>query len=313
MRWSASFAGFPVQPGASVIPVHKSLTPRHSIGRGSVKIQWLPSQTMTATPLHGLSVKAPHRERRGIVLIPKAFPPSPTSDPRLPSVVRPVSCRHPFRRGYAKVSQALPPSVPPPDVHLTPIHGLQVKGGQPRRRGWVWIPELVQPPNRIGFSIVLMPPAMVRRPGDDSQRRRPGKVSIPWFQSPPPAISVLPGTITVRRPGDNHWRSRPGHRVNLIPIGFPTPPGQLAYNIYSNAGSGPINYNSPIATVTGTTYTTAILAYPDDWKFGVRAFDAYGEEQNVDCMIDIILNSSGFDITNRPDPVIGLRAFAVKA
>jgi len=81
--------------------------------------------------------------------------------------------------------------------------------------------------------------------------------------------------------------------------------------VYSNGGSGPINYSSPIATVYGLTWTSGPLAYPNTWMFGVRAFDGYGEEQNLDCAVEIILDANGNDITRRPYPPVGLRAFAL--
>jgi hypothetical protein len=89
------------------------------------------------------------------------------------------------------------------------------------------------------------------------------------------------------------------------------------YNIYSNTGAGdPINYGSPVATVSPlstTTWTSSSLASPGDWKFGVRAFNTSGEEQNLDCAVEIILDASGNDITNQPAPPLGLRAFALAA
>ena len=85
----------------------------------------------------------------------------------------------------------------------------------------------------------------------------------------------------------------------------------LGYHIYSNAGSGPINYSSPVATVYGLSWTSGPLSYPDTWMFGVRAFDSYGEEQNLDAAVSIILDGSGNDITNRPKPPFALRAFAL--
>ena len=88
---------------------------------------------------------------------------------------------------------------------------------------------------------------------------------------------------------------------------------QLGYHVYANTGAGdPINYNLPVATVSGVTWTSGALAYPGDWKFAVRAFDlASGlEEQNLDCAVEIILDSSGNDITSRPLPPFALRALA---
>jgi hypothetical protein len=85
----------------------------------------------------------------------------------------------------------------------------------------------------------------------------------------------------------------------------------IIYHVYANTGRGdPINYLSAIAATAALTYTTSALAYPGTWSFGVRASNAYGEEQNLDCAVTIILDATGHDITNRPLPPTGLRAFA---
>jgi hypothetical protein len=87
--------------------------------------------------------------------------------------------------------------------------------------------------------------------------------------------------------------------------------GGLAYHVYADTGAGdPINYAAPIATVSGTTWTSGTLAAPGTWCFGVRAFDGNGEEQNLDCSVVIVLDANGNDITNRPMPPVGLRGFA---
>jgi hypothetical protein len=86
------------------------------------------------------------------------------------------------------------------------------------------------------------------------------------------------------------------------------------YHVYSNTGAGdPINYSSVVDTTATLTYPTPVLSYPGTWSFGVRAFDTVSglEEQNLDCEITIILDASGNDITNRPVPPSGLRAFAL--
>ena len=76
------------------------------------------------------------------------------------------------------------------------------------------------------------------------------------------------------------------------------------YHVYGNGGTGgPVNYATPIATVTsGTSWSTSALAASSSWAFGVRAFDSLSslEEQNVDAMVAIRLNASGADITNLP-------------
>ena len=83
------------------------------------------------------------------------------------------------------------------------------------------------------------------------------------------------------------------------------------YHIYANSGTGdPIDYADPIATTAALTWTSPPLAYPGTWRFGVRAFDTGGEEENLDCAITLILDASGNDISLRPTAPIGLRAFA---
>jgi hypothetical protein len=63
-----------------------------------------------------------------------------------------------------------------------------------------------------------------------------------------------------------------------------------------------------MARALATSWTSAPLA-PGTWVFGVRAADGNGEEQNLDCAVAIVLDPSGNDITDRPDPPVGLRAF----
>ena len=99
-------------------------------------------------------------------------------------------------------------------------------------------------------------------------------------------------------------------------LGVPGLVGTFGYYVYSNAGSGPINYNVAIATIYGftlTTWTSTPLSYPDTWMFGVRAFNEYGIEQNLDCEVTIVLDASGNDITQRPLPPQHLRAFPTAA
>jgi hypothetical protein len=85
----------------------------------------------------------------------------------------------------------------------------------------------------------------------------------------------------------------------------------LEYHIYSNTGIGdPIDYSTVIATTGLLTWTSGPLTYPGTWRFGVRAFDTGGEEENLDCAVTLILDSSGNDISLRPASPIGLRAFA---
>ena len=85
------------------------------------------------------------------------------------------------------------------------------------------------------------------------------------------------------------------------------------FYIYGNAGAGPIDYDTVLGTnsTTTLTHTTAALAYPATWRFGVRAFNANGEEQNTDVVRTVILDASGADASAKPNPTSGLSATAV--
>lgn len=84
----------------------------------------------------------------------------------------------------------------------------------------------------------------------------------------------------------------------------------VLYTVYGSDSAGqPIDYSSPIAALQGTTFTTQGLS-PGTWKFGVRAKDTNGEEQNIDAAVTIVIDANGNDITNVPLPPTGLRAFA---
>lgn len=87
----------------------------------------------------------------------------------------------------------------------------------------------------------------------------------------------------------------------------------IAYHVYANAGAGgPIDYATPIGDTTGTSWTVAGGLGPGTWSFGVRAYDAATglEEENLDCATTIVIDTGGNDISNRPMPPNGLRAFA---
>jgi hypothetical protein len=87
------------------------------------------------------------------------------------------------------------------------------------------------------------------------------------------------------------------------------------YTVYgSTAANQPIAYGgSTLAQTQSTSWTTPLRSAPGAWSFGVRAASAYGEEQNLDCAATIVLDSIGNDITNRPAPPTGMRAFATPA
>lgn len=85
----------------------------------------------------------------------------------------------------------------------------------------------------------------------------------------------------------------------------------MLYNIYSNGGSGPIDYSTPLGSTSSLTYTTAALAYPNEWRFAVRASDGTFEELNVDAAVRLVLDASGADATGLPSAPVGLSAWAI--
>ena len=85
----------------------------------------------------------------------------------------------------------------------------------------------------------------------------------------------------------------------------------ISYNIYANDGQGgDVDYNTPIATTTGLTYTVGPLAAPSDNTYAVRALDTVSgiEEANTDARVRIVIDASGNDVTSRPNSVLGLSA-----
>jgi hypothetical protein len=100
-----------------------------------------------------------------------------------------------------------------------------------------------------------------------------------------------------------------GPTIPGAPVGSGS--GVVAYNIYGNDGSGgPIDYSTPIATTTETSWSSASLATPGSWKFSVRAVRVADglEEQNLDAAITLDLDASAADVSSRPLPPNGLRA-----
>ncbi len=79
----------------------------------------------------------------------------------------------------------------------------------------------------------------------------------------------------------------------------------IVYQVFSNDGAGgPIDYSAPIATVSGTSYTTAALAPSGDYRFAVRTKDtATGlAEANTQASVRIALDAAGDDVGRAPSP-----------
>jgi hypothetical protein len=77
----------------------------------------------------------------------------------------------------------------------------------------------------------------------------------------------------------------------------------IVYQIYSNGGSGgPVDYSNPIATVTGTSYSTGPLSVSSAYCFAVRAMDTTTGllETNTQANVWLRLDASGNDIGQIP-------------
>lgn len=86
----------------------------------------------------------------------------------------------------------------------------------------------------------------------------------------------------------------------------------ISYNVYANTGRGdPINYGQPVATTAALSITSGTLTYPGSWSFGIRAQNANGEEQNLDCEVTILFDAAGNDVTNVPAAPLALAAVAL--
>src|SRR5438309_5114675 len=78
----------------------------------------------------------------------------------------------------------------------------------------------------------------------------------------------------------------------------------IVYQVFSNGGTGgPIDYSTPIATVSGTSYMTGALAAPGDYRFAVRAKDTGTAlaEANTQASVRIALDAAGRDIGRVPN------------
>jgi len=85
------------------------------------------------------------------------------------------------------------------------------------------------------------------------------------------------------------------------------------YHIYHNAGEGLIGYDTPQATLSeyAETWTSGALDYPKTWRFGLRTYNEYGEEKNVNVTDTLALAASGEESPARPNRPAGLGATAV--
>lgn len=142
----------------------------------------------------------------------------------------------------------------------------------------------------------------------ERQLRSQAQTKLGPLPGPEPKLPLFPGVIAVQR-GDDIARRPSGWVSRFVPSAIPFS-GILHYNIYRNSGTGDaLEYTSPIASLISTSWTSPSLASPGSWSFGIRAADVNGEEQNLDAIATIVLDASGNDISARPSPPVGLRAF----
>ncbi len=85
------------------------------------------------------------------------------------------------------------------------------------------------------------------------------------------------------------------------------------FRVYDNSGIGPIDYDTPEADLGSgaTAWTSDTLSYPATHRYGLRAYNEYGEEKNVDQAKTIILDSAGRDASSVPNRPANLRAEAI--
>jgi hypothetical protein len=275
-----------------------------SVGRVLLGYQKIlpPAASGVMVPVNPVRVRLRQRWRGAISLS------SPPVIPvELSAGVRPIRSPRKMTRGRAMTPTALPPA----DTIGAPLRGLFASRYIPPRRGRV--SYLVGQTNQAG-PVRGTAGLSVYKPVSSDRRRLwlNRSIKVPRTSPPPDPISLYPTFRPAQLRGDQARRRLRGWTLINTPIPLGGPEVGLGFHVYSNTGIGdPINYVLPIATVFGLTWTSNPLTYPGTWKFGVRAFNDNGEEQNLDCAVLLILDSGGNDITRRPEPPAGLRAFAV--
>jgi len=78
----------------------------------------------------------------------------------------------------------------------------------------------------------------------------------------------------------------------------------IQYHVYENDGAGgPIDYSTPVATVSGLSWLSGTLAAGSDTSWGVRAYDTVSglEEANLTATARVRLDAGGNDVTAVPN------------
>ncbi len=257
----------------------------------------------TVGALRCLSVGVRSRAFEGRAWIPH-FAARSLQPPPLPSV-KLVSSRVRWRPGRSAF-------VGRPSVATPALRRAQIVAVRPPRRGSSGsVSPFRLPLGLAGPSLAMTRATLVPTTRSGNAPRRAGWAAILQHAGRIPSPATLAAVRIVRRPGDDATRWRPG-RLSLAQTMGIAFSGRLHYDIYANDGyGGAVVYGSPIAALEATSWTTPALASPGTWSFAVRAADVNGEEQNLDCAVTIVLDALGNDVTGRPAPPSGLRAFPI--
>ena len=82
------------------------------------------------------------------------------------------------------------------------------------------------------------------------------------------------------------------------------------YRIYSNGGAGSVNWIAPVASRNqfASSWTSPALGGGATHRFGVRAYNEFGEEKNINATADVTLLGSGLVSPARPNRPTDLAA-----
>jgi hypothetical protein len=328
--WVCAGAAFsegivPATNGAQTGLIFAARRPSRRSGRASSAI--LLNFSPTPGPASGVmlpswrsvaGVRQQHRDRRGRAsfLAPFALsspPVTPLSGPSGLSTATVRGARKP-RGGHARIQAGPGPGAGDLSaLSASAMRPVRATGGRLPRRGQARIQPFTSP----GTAPPVVQFAGWRVSGGGRQRQKrghPGRLYSPapfsLYPLVPPNFTPLGPVRPVIRARETAARKRTGQSFlwRAAPLGGPNP--SIGYYVYDNAGAGPINYVTPVATVYTTDWVSGPLTYPDTWMFGVRAFDSAGIELNLEAAVTILLSATGADITNTPSAPIGTRAFA---
>jgi len=125
-------------------------------------------------------------------------------------------------------------------------------------------------------------------------------------------VSVIPITIDTYPASVNdlaHSFDDPTHTLTLSWTESESS-DVAGYRIYSNGGSGDVDYSSSIGDVATESFDYDMTGLTGDYRFGVRAYDASAqEEQNIDVWIDVTVDAG--DLAMVPNAPSGLAAQAI--